>query len=266
MQKNRPEALSVPNLITYFRLLFIPAFVAAYFERRFALALVILALSGLSDTVDGYIARRYDMVTDLGKVIDPIADKLTQAAMFFCLAWDIPAMWVLLGFLAVKELVMLAWGWVLLRRTDTIHSSKWYGKVCTAVLYASMAALVLLPDLSQTWINAIVVLCGAVMLMSLVLYSRWYIVLLREAPGTGLGQSIKHTHVVRTSAPMAALFIMLAVLVICAILVALYRKSFAAVCLLALAAIVLVICLWLRKNRVRPDETGKEPSPDEYSE
>lgn len=162
---------------------------------------------------------------------------------------------------------MLTWGWIVLRRTDTVHSAKWYGKVCTAVLYTSMAALVLLPDLSKTGRDIIVVLCGSVMLMSLVLYSRWFLRLLREDPGKGLGHSLKETSVVRTSAPLAGAAMVLAVLVICAGVVALYRKTVAACLLLALAAVVFGVCLWLRKNR-RPseEEKEKEPSADEHTE
>ena len=265
MQKNRPEALSIPNLITYVRLLLIPAFVACWFEERLWLALGCLALSALSDVADGFIARRFHMITDLGKAIDPVADKLTQAAMFFCLAWDLPEMWILLGFLVVKELVMLAWGIVCLRRTDTIPSAKWYGKVCTAVLYASMAALVLLPGLSRTGKDVILALCGAVMLMSLVLYSRWYLRLLREAPGSGLGPKLKETRVVRSSAPFAALWMMLVVLAACAVLAAVYKKAGAALVIAGLAAVVLLLCLWLRKHRVRTPEKEVD-LPDEYPE
>jgi cardiolipin synthase len=180
MKTKTHEALSIPNLITYFRLLLIPAFVLAYLEGHLWWALGALAVSGLSDVADGYIARHYNMVTDIGKVADPLADKLTQAAMIFCVAWHIPAMWALLALLIVKELTMLFWGWYTLRRTGTVNSAKWYGKVCTGVLYASMALLVLWPDIPDAAANTVTAVCGAVMLMSIGLYSRWYILFLRE--------------------------------------------------------------------------------------
>jgi cardiolipin synthase len=180
MKQTKHEALSIPNLITYFRLLLVPVFVGAYLRGHLWWALGALAVSGLSDVADGYIARHYNMVTDIGKVADPLADKLTQAAMIFCVAWHIPAMWVLLGFLVVKELTMLFWGWYTLRRTGTVNSAKWYGKVCTGVLYASMAVLVLWPGIPETTANLITAVCGGVMLMSIVLYSRWYILFLRK--------------------------------------------------------------------------------------
>jgi cardiolipin synthase len=81
-------------------------FVYVYFEDRHGLALGVLILSGASDTLDGWIARRFHMITDLGKVIDPVADKLTQGTMIFCVAWHVRSMWFLLGLLAAKEITM----------------------------------------------------------------------------------------------------------------------------------------------------------------
>lgn len=224
MDRKRPDALSIPNLITYFRLLLIPLFVLTYYEENYVLALACLALSAVSDVADGYIARHYHMVTDLGKFIDPVADKLTQAAMFFCVARRIPSIWILFGFLAVKELVMLLWGSVILRRTGEVNSARWYGKVCTAVLYASMALLVLLPDLPRQGVDIITGVCGAVMLMSLVLYSRWYLGILRTASG-GEKRRLTDSSVIRSHVSMVASEIILVVLLVCAVLSFVYRND-----------------------------------------
>ncbi len=93
----KQEAFSIPNLLSYFRLLLIPLFIQLYMNENFTEALITLAASGLSDVIDGRVARKYNMVTDLGKVLDPVADKLTQCAMMFCVAMRYPAMWWLLG-------------------------------------------------------------------------------------------------------------------------------------------------------------------------
>ena len=132
----REEAFSIPNLLSYFRLLLIPLFVVLYVREEFASALITLAASGLSDILDGRIARKFNMVTDLGKVLDPVADKLTQCAMMFCVAMRFPAMWWLLGLHVVKEIVMLGMGWYVLKKTDTVNSAIWVGKLCTGVIYA----------------------------------------------------------------------------------------------------------------------------------
>ena len=112
----RDEAFSIPNMLSYFRLLLIPLFIVLYVHEDFTEALITLAVSGLSDILDGRIARKYNMVTDLGKVLDPVADKLTQCAMMFCVAMRYPAMWWLLGLHVVKEIVMLGMGWYVLKK------------------------------------------------------------------------------------------------------------------------------------------------------
>ena len=80
------KILTIPNLLSCLRLALIPCFVWAYLVRRDPrLTVALLLLSGLTDIADGFIARHYDMVSNLGKVLDPLADKLTQAAMLVCL-------------------------------------------------------------------------------------------------------------------------------------------------------------------------------------
>ena len=132
----KQEAFSIPNLLSYFRLLLIPLFIQLYMNENFTEALITLAASGLSDVIDGRVARKYNMVTDLGKVLDPVADKLTQCAMMFCVAMRYPAMWWLLGLHVVKELIMIVMGWYVLKKTDTVNSAIWCGKLCTGVIYA----------------------------------------------------------------------------------------------------------------------------------
>lgn len=224
MKPPKSDSISIPNLITGFRLLLIPLFVLAYFEERYGWALACLAVSGLSDIADGYIARHFDMVTDLGKLMDPVADKLTQGAMMFCVACRLPAMWYLFGFLAVKEIVMALWGWIALRRTGEVNSAKWYGKVCTFVLYASMAVLVLLRNRLPAWgVPAIVTACGAVMLMSLVLYSRWYILYLRRHAGTAPQPAAERGMDPNVSICLTALIIV--VLLVCVVMAVVYRRE-----------------------------------------
>ena len=81
-----------------------------------------IALSGFTDIIDGKIARKFNMVSDVGKVLDPVADKLTQATLVICLTARYPWMWALLALFAVKECLMLLWGYLTLKITDTIHS------------------------------------------------------------------------------------------------------------------------------------------------
>lgn len=174
----RAEAFSIPNILSYFRLLLIPLFIVLYVQEDFTEALITLAASGLSDILDGRIARKYDMVTDLGKVLDPVADKLTQCAMMLCVAMRYPAMWWLLGLHVVKELIMLVMGWYVLKRTDTVNSAIWAGKLCTGVIYAVMMLHVILPHLPQPVSVGCTVVCAGLIVLSLIVYTARYVKIL----------------------------------------------------------------------------------------
>ena len=98
------EIFSIPNLMGYFRILLIPVFCYTYIAKeKYLLAAGIVLLSGLTDLFDGLVARKFNMVTELGKALDPIADKLTHAALAVCLAVRYPSMWALIGLMAIKE-------------------------------------------------------------------------------------------------------------------------------------------------------------------
>ena len=174
----RAEAFSIPNMLSYFRLLLIPLFIVLYVQEDFTEALITLAASGLSDILDGRIARKYDMVTDLGKVLDPVADKLTQCAMMLCVAMRYPAMWWLLGLHVVKETVMLIMGWYVLKRTDTVNSAIWAGKLCTGVIYAVMMLHVMLPHLPQPVSVGCTIVCAGLIVLSLIVYTARYVKIL----------------------------------------------------------------------------------------
>ena len=174
----RQEAFSIPNLLSYFRLLLIPLFIQLYIRGDFTEALITLAASGLSDIIDGRIARKYNMVTDLGKVLDPVADKLTQCAMMICVATRYPAMWWLLGIHVVKELIMIVVGYYVLKKTDTVNSAIWCGKLCTGVIYAVMMSHVILPDIPQSVSAASAAVCAGLIVLSLVVYMAKYVRLL----------------------------------------------------------------------------------------
>ncbi len=178
----KEDLLSLPNQLSYLRLALIPLFAWLYLglENHVA-ALITVAFSALTDILDGHIARRYNMVTNLGKVLDPAADKLTQAALLLCLATDHPGLWAIFALLVVKELTMLSLGCAVLKRTGRVHSARWFGKLSTAVLYGSMGLLILLPAPAPTLVQSLTGLCAGVLLLSLVLYVRYDRQLLKQA-------------------------------------------------------------------------------------
>ena len=168
---DRSQIWSIPNLLSLFRILLIPLMVTLYWKGRTVAAVVVFGVSALSDIVDGQIARRFHMVTDLGKMLDPLADKLTQGAALVCAARVHPQTLLLFAFMAVKELTQAAIGGYVVKKTGQVFHSRWFGKLCTVVTTASVMALFLFPRLPEWAVNGMLILCGAVMLVSLILYA-----------------------------------------------------------------------------------------------
>ncbi|HJC89158.1 MAG TPA: CDP-alcohol phosphatidyltransferase family protein [Candidatus Eisenbergiella intestinigallinarum] len=171
---DKREIFSIPNLMGYFRILLIPLFSWMYCTADstgdYYAAAVVVGVSGLTDMFDGKIARRFHMITELGKFIDPLADKLTQAALLICLAVRYPLMRAVLVLFVIKEGFMAVMGALLLPRGKKLDGAMWFGKVCTAVLYAVLFLLLLLPGIGTTAANVLIGICGAFLLFSFLMY------------------------------------------------------------------------------------------------
>lgn len=174
--------LTVPNLLSFFRLCLIPVFMWLYcVERNYVWTGIMLILSGVTDTVDGFVARHFNMTSDLGKILDPIADKLTQAAMLFCLLTRFPLMIAPLGLMVFKEFFMGVSGYLVIRRTGKVFGADWHGKVNTWLLYAMMILHVFWYNIPKSVSGVMIALCVVMMLISLVLYGRHNMNALRDA-------------------------------------------------------------------------------------
>ena len=127
---------TIPNILSIFRMVLIPVFVWTYcgLKNDLATALVLL-LSGISDTADGIIARRFNMITTLGKAIDPVADKLTQIAMLLCLLTRFPSLIILFALLLIKEITGGVMSLLILKRRKLVLPADWHGKLMSFVLY-----------------------------------------------------------------------------------------------------------------------------------
>ena len=164
--------LTIPNLLSAFRILLVPVIVWLYcWKADYPLAAWTLALSGLTDIVDGFIARRFHMVSNLGKALDPIADKLTQTAALGCLLTRFNAMWWLLGVLVAKETFMTFMGLLVIRRTGAAYSAEWHGKLATCVLYAAIFTHIVWYGVPPAGSYALTAAGVASMLLSLSLYT-----------------------------------------------------------------------------------------------
>ena len=175
------KIFTIPNLLSFFRLLLIPVFIWLYCVKKdYPMTTLVLILSGLTDLVDGYVARHFNMVSDLGKMLDPVADKLTQIAMLFCLVTAFPLMLIPLILLIVKEIAAAIAGILIIRKTGKVHGAVWHGKVNTALLYAVMIIHVFWFNIPAVLSNILIALCVAMMALSFVLYLTQHIKLLRH--------------------------------------------------------------------------------------
>ena len=175
MKITKDEYFTIPNLMGYFRVLLIPVFAWRYLTAQstsqFLAAAAIIGLSGLTDLFDGKIARKFNQVTELGKLLDPLADKLTLGAVIFCLSSRYEWMAALVILFIVKEGFMGVMGLLTLRHNGRkLDGAFWYGKVCTAVLYGVMVMLLIVPRIPRIYVNVSVCLCGIIMLFTLLMY------------------------------------------------------------------------------------------------
>lgn len=143
-------SLTVPNLLTVIRIMLIPVFALLFYKGYFVWAVFTLFLSGLSDSLDGKIARRFNQVSDLGKVLDPVADKLTQITIAIMLFLEFRSAdnstlrafsWVFLFFL-LKEGIMVIGGAVMLAKGIRPGAAEILGKIATFVFYSSMLLII----------------------------------------------------------------------------------------------------------------------------
>ena len=177
----REEVMTIPNLLSLFRILFLPLIVWLYvFKENYYAAIFVLLISGLTDIVDGFIARKFNMVSDLGKILDPFADKLTQWTLLICLAMRYRVIMFLVCLFLVKELVLAFMGYIVIKRKDSVNSARWYGKINTVIIYSTIVILILIPDIPQVVVNVMAIICLITMIASMLMYARFYAKQLRQ--------------------------------------------------------------------------------------
>ncbi len=179
--------LTLPNILSFFRLLLIPVIVFLYEDGYFEWALLTLFISGVTDVVDGWIARTFHLVSDFGKAIDPVADKLTQLVVLLCLM-GINYWWVIAA-LVLKEFVIGILTIIAHRKTHKVYSAGWYGKLCTMVIYLSMGLMILWKVITGHFISDTFMLYDSILIVSLiglsfVKYFAYFSKIIREARDT----------------------------------------------------------------------------------
>lgn len=144
----------VPNALTVLRFLLIPIIVIACVQGQYILAIAVLSISGLTDILDGTIARKYNYITDFGKLMDPLADKATQISLLTTLFIKGAIPICILAIVVLKEFCMVS-GASFLYGKELVVSSKWYGKLATVLFYVAMVISLFLEQIGNTTNNII---------------------------------------------------------------------------------------------------------------
>lgn len=142
----------IPNTLTIIRFLLIPIILYTVVSGNYLLALVLFTLSGITDVADGFIARKFNLISNFGKLMDPLADKLTQISMLTILVLNnmIP-IWILI-IVVLKEIAMVC-GASFLYGKDVVVYSRWYGKLATVLFYLAIVSSLLIKQFNITnWI------------------------------------------------------------------------------------------------------------------
>ena len=181
-------------MMGYFRILMLPVFMIFYLrverigDRYYFIALIALLLSILSDLFDGKIARKFDMVTDWGKMLDPIADKLTQGVLAITLGIRItekigyPLMWIFLGIFLIKELYQGLMGLYIIKKKNFVQAAKWFGKFSTGGIDMTFFALLLFPNIPNHVVSILCWMIILVILYAFFCYGLYHIGILNDKP------------------------------------------------------------------------------------
>lgn len=174
MKKLKKEILTIPNLLSLFRLLLIPVYIVIYLNAsepsHYYLSAGILAVSCMTDLIDGKIARHFNMISTVGKVLDPLADKATQFALIVCLAMRYQVLMHLMILFIIKESYQLLAGGFALKHGKMLEGALLPGKICTTVLFVSLIALVMMPQMPHALVSLIAAVDALFMIISFISY------------------------------------------------------------------------------------------------
>lgn len=156
----KKEIFTIPNLLSLLRLLLIPVYIRIYRNatelHQFQLAGFLATLSCLTDLMDGVIARHFHMISNVGKVLDPLADKLTQLSLFLCLYPRYPVLYPVIILFLIKELFQLSCFLIHIQKKQALPGALYAGKICTSILFTSLIAMLLFPDMQQHTVHFLV--------------------------------------------------------------------------------------------------------------
>lgn len=175
------KIFTIPNLLSMLRLVLIPVFCWTYIGLDSVLITILLMVfSGITDLADGYIARKFNMTSDFGKFLDPLADKLTLVAFLFCLTTRFPHLLILFGLMLIKELTLSLAVLMIIKKTGYVPMALWHGKLVTALQYLVLGLHLIFPQMPLTLSYLQMGLVIGLMTLSFILYLTSYVKMLKQ--------------------------------------------------------------------------------------
>lgn len=170
------EPVNIPNILTAVRFVIIPVFGYFLYKEQYHTAVVLFLIGGLTDVSDGYIARKFNMVTSWGKLADPLADKLMQITALVLLTVQEKIPKVILIIVVAKEAFMGAGSLLLYKQKNVVVSANWYGKVATVVFYFAIIMIIFKAPYNQLFI----IIAVLATLFAFFMYSLTYIIKIKD--------------------------------------------------------------------------------------
>lgn len=170
-------SFNIPNAISFLRILLIGPCVISLLRNDYLMAAIYFILSGLSDALDGFLARKLNQITPLGQILDPLADKLTLGAIVICISIKVPELIPVAIILVLKDFIMLLAGTNLLKKNIMPPPAKWYGKLSTVLFYISVIIILGLKaiwEIDIPWLTGI--LFGITIFMMIFSLIKYFII------------------------------------------------------------------------------------------
>lgn len=181
---DKKQVFTIPNILCIVRILLVPLFVVLYLHaedlKGNLIAASVIFVCALTDFLDGLIARKCNMISEVGKILDPFADKLLQCGIALALMFKIRYMYLLFIVFVVKEVTMFVFQAYLYKNGKHLDGALWYGKVATTAFYLLMIVMILVPIQNQWVLNVLMIIVGGFLIMAFVLYMLVFVRMYRE--------------------------------------------------------------------------------------
>ena len=186
-EPRKEDLINIPNVLCYIRILLVPVFIILFLQEMYWQSGIIIMVATATDVVDGWIARHFNMITDWGKFIDPLADKLMQFAMLIMAIFKNPWISILVGIFALKEAIMLAVGLYIYHKGNNLNGAMWCGKLSTVVLDGCLFLIIVLPTkyIRTANVFVLIALSSGFLILSFIIYMREYIKMYKEMKADG---------------------------------------------------------------------------------